>query len=113
MFPRSLLPFVVTAGMAAPVHAASEAVLYSFQGPPGDGKFAEAGLLNVGGILYGTTYQGGSGTGCGSANNCGTLFSVTLAGKETVLHSFAGGGDGYFPAAGILDVKGILYGTTT
>jgi len=32
---------------------------------------------------------------------------------ETVLHSFAGGSDGGNPAAGLTNVGGVLYGTTT
>ena len=42
----------------------------------------------------------------------GTVFSITTAGKEKVLHSFGGGTDGVGPFAGLIDVKGTLYGTT-
>jgi len=65
----------------------------------------------VGGTLYGTTTYGGSGTGCDL--NCGTVFSVTTTGSETVLHSFQNGPDGSYPYAGLIDVKGTLYGTTS
>jgi len=79
-------------------------VLYSFKG--GDGSSPYAGLLNVKGTLYGTTYDGG-------ASNYGTVFSITTSGTETVLHSFKGGsGDGESPLAGLINVKGTLYGTT-
>ncbi len=82
-----------------------ETVVYSFAGGS-DGAYPHAGLLNAKGTLYGTTsLQGGS---CG----CGTVFSITPGGTETVLHSFAGGRDGAYPAAGLLNVKGTLYGTT-
>jgi uncharacterized repeat protein (TIGR03803 family) len=59
------------------------------------------------GNLYGTTSKGGT-------DDKGTVFMVTPTGKETVLHSFAGGEDeGALPWAGlILDADGNLYGTT-
>ena len=82
----------------------TETVLYRFKGSHhGDGDYPQAILLNVNGTLYGTTYAGGNG---------GTLFSVTMGGKEKVLHNFGGSGDGGDPAAGLIDVKGMLYGTT-
>jgi uncharacterized repeat protein (TIGR03803 family) len=81
-------------------------VLYSFKGGSEDGEYPEAGLINVKGTLYGTTYDGG-------ANGDGTVFAITTSGAETVLHSFKGGsGDGEDPEAGLLNVKGTLYGTT-
>jgi uncharacterized repeat protein (TIGR03803 family) len=86
-----------------------ETVLHGFAGPP-DGSQPEARLLNVNGTLYGTTDSGGSGT-CGKVG-CGTVFSITPGGKEKVLYSFRNGTDGAFPAAGLIDVKGTLYGTT-
>jgi uncharacterized repeat protein (TIGR03803 family) len=58
-------------------------------------------------VLYGTTWGGGA-TNCG----CGTVFAVTPSGSETVLHRFEGGKDGAFPSAGLINVGGILYGTT-
>jgi uncharacterized repeat protein (TIGR03803 family) len=81
-------------------------VLYRFKGAPGDGYIPVAGLLNVKGTLYGTTFLGG-------ANNDGIVFSITPSGEETVLYSFKGGsGDGENPYAGLLNVNGTLYGTT-
>ncbi len=88
----------------------TEKVLYNF-GRPGDGFAPLAPLVNVKGTLYGTTYFGGS-TGCGS-HTCGTVFSVSTTGKERVLYRFAGGSDGAEPLAGLIDVHGTLYGTTT
>ena len=41
------------------------------------------------------------------------VYKLDTAGQETVLHSFTGGPDGNFPAAGLLrDSTGNLYGTT-
>ena len=83
-------------------------VLYSFEGGSGDREFPFAGLLNVKGTLYGTTYFGG-------ATESGTVFEMTPSGTETVLYSFKGGssGDGTLPEAGLIDADGTLYGTTS
>jgi len=78
-------------------------VLHNFGGS-GDGSHAQAGLLNVNGTLYGTTADGGY-------NGEGTVYSITLSGSETVLHSF-GADDGGDPEAGLVNVNGTLYGTT-
>ena len=41
------------------------------------------------------------------------MFKVSDTGVETVLHRFAGGTDGAFPTAGVIqDAAGNLYGTT-
>ena len=86
----------------------AEAVLYSFKAGT-DGSSPEASLIDVSGVLYGTTYSGGT-----SANNYGTLFSVNATtGAETVLYRFKGGADGANPAAALLAVGDVLYGTTT
>lgn len=83
-----------------------ETVLYSFNALSGDGYRPLAGLSNVNGTLYGTTYDGG-------ASNDGTVFSVTTGGSETVLHSFGGSGsDGANPEAELHAFGGTLYGTT-
>ncbi len=59
-----------------------EKVLHSF-GYGSDGLEPEAALVYSGNALYGTTYEGG-------AKGVGTVFRMTLSGKETVLHSFSG-----------------------
>jgi uncharacterized repeat protein (TIGR03803 family) len=100
----------------------AESVVYSFQGSTaGDGAFPEAALIDVGGTLYGTTYAGGISTTCpvNAEVGCGTVFSLNpTTGAETVLYSFCsqGGGnctDGEVPQAGLIDVGGTLYGTTS
>ncbi len=89
-----------------------ETVLYSFKGYQyGDGGFPYSGLImDAAGNLYGTTYVGGTGTGC--AVGCGTVFKLDTSGHETVLYSFTGGNDGKLPASGSLamDSQGNLYG---
>jgi uncharacterized repeat protein (TIGR03803 family) len=95
--------------------AGVETVLYSFQGGPNDGAYPLAGLIKIGGFLYGTTAAGGTGS-CtiGGYSGCGTVFKITTAGVETVLYSFQGGvNDGATPYAGLLNFGGgNLYGTT-
>ncbi|MBV8068141.1 MAG: hypothetical protein JO113_09185 [Candidatus Eremiobacteraeota bacterium] len=84
----------------------TETVLHSFHANMGkDGRFPYAGLVGVNGTLYGTTVGGG-------ANGAGTVFSITTAGKEKLLYSFAGGSDGATPYANLINVGGTLYGTT-
>ena len=90
--------------------AGTEHVLYSFSGSS-DGSGPQAAPIVVNGVLYGTTFRGGS-TGCEGAG-CGTVFSTTTGGTETILHRFAGGHDGLLPSAGLLDVNGRLFGTTS
>jgi uncharacterized repeat protein (TIGR03803 family) len=85
-----------------------EQVLYRFRGYSHDGGNPNAGLLWVGGVLYGTAQYGGYGSGYGS----GTVFSFSSSGGEQVLHSFSGGSDGAVPTSDLIDVNGTLYGTT-
>jgi uncharacterized repeat protein (TIGR03803 family) len=85
-------------------------VLFSFDST--DGALPTGDLLNVGGTLYGTTYTGGSGSYCTVGDGCGTVFSVTTSGTETVIYKFLGPPDGSAPNGGLTDVNGTLYGTT-
>jgi uncharacterized repeat protein (TIGR03803 family) len=89
-----------------------ENVLHDF-GAKGDGTWPFAGLIEVGGALYGTTQQGGANSTCNhSTSGCGAVFSITPSGTEKVLHSFGSGTDGIAPAASLIAVDGTLYGTT-
>jgi uncharacterized repeat protein (TIGR03803 family) len=80
-------------------------VVHPFGRSAKDGKNPAADLIDVKGVLYGTTYQGGS-------HGDGTVFSITTGGDETVLHTF-NGSDGYHPVGKLLDINGTLYGTTS
>lgn len=87
-----------------------ESVLYSFTGGS-DGGYPYGGLIDVKGVLYGTS--SGGGVGCYSGG-CGTVFRITTSGKESVVYSFNGGAsDGAYPEAGLTDVSGTFYGTTS
>jgi len=62
--------------------------------------------------LYGTTSDGGSGTGCSSTSFCGTIFKLTPAGVLTTLHSFDMT-DGSDPEGRLVQATdGKFYGTT-
>jgi uncharacterized repeat protein (TIGR03803 family) len=85
--------------------AGAEKVLYTFK-IGGAANSPDAPLTLVNGALYGTTSVGGPA-------NCGSVFRVTLAGAQKTLHYFKNNSDGCTPvAAPLLNVKGILYGTT-
>jgi uncharacterized repeat protein (TIGR03803 family) len=90
--------------------AGKEKILYSFGANATDGVAPCAGLImDSAGNLYGTTESGGAN---GLYN--GTVFKISRAGTETILHSFgANATDGVAPYAGlIMDSAGNLYGTT-
>ncbi len=89
----------------------TEHVLHSFGGHP-DGAFPLASLIDVKGMLYGTTAAGGSACYGSYYSSCGTVFSISPSGAETVFHRFAGFPDGASPFAGLIELKGTLYGTT-
>jgi uncharacterized repeat protein (TIGR03803 family) len=84
----------------------SYSLLYSFIGGSGDGQNPYAGVaFDKGGILYGTTFGGGS-------DNAGVVYKLA-GGTESVLHHFLRDGlDGINPYANLIFVKGNFYGTT-
>lgn len=87
-----------------------EKVLHSFGGEYARHLRAAnpaAGLIDVGGTLYGTTKLGG-----GKQGGIGTVFSIKPSGREyKLLHSFNHIGEGYLPLASLIDANGTLYGT--
>lgn len=102
------IPGVVSQNQA---HAARDdsskyKVLYRFHGRRSDGSHPSASLLDVNGVLYGTTIRGGNSEG-------GTVFTITTSGAEERLYSFKRLPDGTYPHAGLIDVNGTLYGTTS
>jgi uncharacterized repeat protein (TIGR03803 family) len=85
-----------------------ETVLYSFQGGADGGNPVGALIQGSDGNFYGMTSTGGTA-------GYGTVFKITPAGVETVLHSFQGGADGVSPGAGAALLQasdGNFYGTT-
>lgn len=85
----------------------TEKVVYNFGANSTDAATPTGDLVVLNGILYGTTQFGGT-------NDDGTIYSVTKAGREHVLHSFPSmPGDGGEPLAGLVDVNGTLVGTAS
>jgi uncharacterized repeat protein (TIGR03803 family) len=89
-------------------------VLYTFTGAP-DAAIPGSGvglIMDAGGNLYGTTYDGGS------LSNSGSVFQLAPDGSggytEKVLAGFQNGADGGYPQGTLLlDASGNLLGTTT
>jgi uncharacterized repeat protein (TIGR03803 family) len=94
------------------VTCALETVLYSFGAVP-DGAVPTAAVIQGSdGNFYGTTSLGGATSAtCTVVGGCGTVFMLTPAGVETVLHSFTGpAGDGAGPTGLIQGSDGNFYG---
>jgi uncharacterized repeat protein (TIGR03803 family) len=93
-----------------------EQVMYEFGTAPGASNPYSGLLLASDGNLYGTTFDGGSGdcplNTIGNDSGCGTVYKVTPSGVMTVIANFDGK-NGKYPRAGLVEVNGVLYGTTT
>jgi uncharacterized repeat protein (TIGR03803 family) len=96
----------------------TETVLHSFSGidiiyhQGSDGAEPEAPLVqDRKGNFYGTTYQGGA-DDC--SYGCGSVFRISPAVKEKMLHGFQlATADGVFPSGPVvIDAQGNLFGTT-
>jgi uncharacterized repeat protein (TIGR03803 family) len=91
----------------------TEKVLHSFGGSP-DGAMPSSGLVDLRGTLYGTTPSGGDSLCYEVSSTCGIVYSITTTGKEKVVYTFLPANDyggGAAPSAGLVNVKGVLYGT--
>jgi uncharacterized repeat protein (TIGR03803 family) len=92
--------------------AKSYKVLYSMQ--PNIGvSVLDSLFMDKSGNLYGTAYEGGSGSFC--AGNCGTVFELATNGTASALYNFIGyPTDGGYPESNLIaDKAGNFYGTTT
>jgi uncharacterized repeat protein (TIGR03803 family) len=106
------LPYASASSRARHTTGSSEyGILYSFGKTP-DAQGPVAALIDVQGTLYGTSESGGAYPYSRYGGHAGTVFSVTSAGKEQVLHSFGNANDGATPLASLLEINGRLYGTT-
>ena len=77
-------------------------VLVNFNGA--NGSLPNASLIDVKGVLYGTT-------GAGGTNGYGTIFSYDPTHGLQTLATFSGGSNGFAPGT-LADVNGVFYGTT-
>jgi uncharacterized repeat protein (TIGR03803 family) len=90
--------------------------LYNFNGSEDGGNPVAGVVIGPGGVLYGTTTQGGN---AACPYGCGTAFALTPpntpggAWTEAILYRFTGSADGSYPNASLaIDTHGVLYGTT-
>jgi uncharacterized repeat protein (TIGR03803 family) len=83
-----------------------EKVLFNFVPPSEYGAGPNTALVLQKGVLYGTTPSE-------AANGDGAVYSITPSGQAAVLHSFGIPPDGATPLAGLANVNGTLYGTTS
>ncbi len=84
----------------------NETVLFSFSDPTMGSSPAGGVVENSSGDFFGTTTYGGP-------SNMGVVFQVAANGAYSVLHTFAGGDAGGYPAYGVIrDSAGNLYGAT-
>jgi uncharacterized repeat protein (TIGR03803 family) len=90
----------------------TETLLYNFTGAS-DGGQPRAGLvITSAGVLYGTTYNGGS-AGYGAVFSLTPPISAGGPWTQAVPYSFPGGIGGANPQAGlVMDATGLLYGAT-
>lgn len=92
--------------------AGNFSTLYTFAG--GADGFGPVGhlLRDVNGNFHGVTPFGGTSNCYSFPTGCGVVFHLNPSGVETVIHSFSGDAQGHTPGAGLLDISGVLYGTT-
>ena len=84
----------------------NEHLVRAFAGGSSDGYDPLDPLIGWNGRLWGTTYYGGT-------YNGGTIFNLTPAGLETILHDFGQGTDGYHPIGRLIHAGNAYYGTTS
>jgi uncharacterized repeat protein (TIGR03803 family) len=93
----------------------NETVIHKFFGYGGGA--VPSGLLDVGGVLYGTTGGGGDSSCFPPGKGCGVVYQLGKTGQYTVLHRFAGSGtgdgDGGAVDALTLGEDGSIYGATS
>jgi uncharacterized repeat protein (TIGR03803 family) len=87
-------------------------VIHRYPKSARDGSQPVAGVINVGGRLYGTTSFGDGDQACMDNGGCGTIFGIDLSGKRYgILHKFDGT-DGLAVFGGVVAQGDILYGAT-
>jgi uncharacterized repeat protein (TIGR03803 family) len=84
--------------------------LYSFKAAS-DGFHPTTALVPLHDVFYGTTTSGGY-AGSGPCDGCGTVYSITTSGTETVVYKFPGPPGGRGPEGNVIAAGGALYGTT-
>jgi uncharacterized repeat protein (TIGR03803 family) len=86
-------------------------VLYAFTGGADGGSPQGKLIRDESGDIHGVATLGGAST-CDPSDGCGVVFRLDANGNESVLHRFFSYGGGDDPQIAVLDVGGVLYGTT-
>jgi uncharacterized repeat protein (TIGR03803 family) len=89
----------------------TQTVLHAFTGQEDGGSPNSPLIQDSAGNFYGTTFAGGI-TSCEFGLGCGVIYKLDATGAFSVLYSFTGMTDGYFPEGLVLDAAGNLYTTT-
>ena len=93
--------------LGSPLSESKLTILHSFAGPDGWRPFVP--LLNVDGVLYGTTFEGGYSRNCGPHEaGCSVVFKYSGTGLSKV--SFLAKSVGENPRAGLINLDGRLFG---
>jgi uncharacterized repeat protein (TIGR03803 family) len=94
----------------------NEKVLHRFHGGD-DGFMPYAGLLDVGGTLYGTNLYSGDPYCPVVEGGCGVIFQISKTGQFSTVHAFTGppqdGGEPFWMGELTLGTDGSIYGATT
>ena len=95
----------------------SHVILYAFRGTGDGGTPTASVIVGPDGVVYGTTQIWGTGNGC-TGSGCGVAYSLTRPmrpgmWRQTVLHTFLHGADGYVPYGELVfGPGGLIYGAT-
>src|SRR5580704_6420766 len=103
---ETLMLAIVSLAASTIAYGQTPVTLVNFDISNGDFPYFGSLVQATNGYLYGTTWEGGTGTN-------GTIFKITPAGVLTTLHSFDST-DGANPSSGLIQAaNGDLYGTTS
>jgi uncharacterized repeat protein (TIGR03803 family) len=102
---------LTVAALIASAPAGAESVRHTFDPLVQDVSAGPSpqSVVRVGGMLYGTTQNGGTGN---CTNGCGTFFSIAPDGTYTTLYSFQAGQDGAYPNGPLAVISNVIYGAT-
>lgn len=108
---RSVALLIVWAITTVGANAQTFTNLWKFSNSDGANPYGTL-VLGTDGSFYGTTSNGGNLNDC-QLHGCGTIFRITPSGALSDIYQFTGGADGAMPQAGVIQVNGVLYGTTS
>jgi len=110
----SILASILVAIATGTSFAQTYQVLENFEGTNGATPQYGVPLQASNGKLYAMTAFGGT-INCSpeAGFGCGAIYELTTTGTFTDVYDFPGGTNGYVPIAGLVEMSGSLYGTTS